>query len=344
MDQEDKLESVDPHHALKVAYLTMKERCKQLQARLRKVEEENEMMKRTQCERNIATALNVNQQEGSSFLTQQKQFEEFKNQNRQLAFHTYMVSLENRRLWKKLTSLYQRNKCSNPTTKTTESTKLNSYLDVLPALIFSVQKIPGFNDRYEKNCITDNDNDQSLEEIVLTDEKTDFEQQYIDVNKAIDESQINSETNLKNFGFTYPEDLLTNTDSLEQLKDHDMRLTQIKRALLLQQHNLRNTLNNLKKMKKNQTCNKCKNNITKQMCQAGTQFDSNCSEKENGEAQQTSFPCSSLIDNKSTSPDEDNICPLCGLVYKNSISFNLFHEHVVNHFTNEISDDFEIIT
>lgn len=41
-----------------------------------------------------------------------------------------------------------------------------------------------------------------------------------------------------------------NTDSLEQLKDHDTRLTQVKRALLLQQHNLRNTLNNLKKMKK----------------------------------------------------------------------------------------------
>lgn len=80
------------------------------------------------------------------------------------------------------------------------------------------------------------------------------------------------------------------------------------------------------------------------MCQAGTQFDSDSSLKENGETQ-TSLPSSSLIhDKKSQNPEEDNICPLCGVVYKNSTSFSSFHEHVVNHFTNEISDDFEIIT
>ena len=80
------------------------------------------------------------------------------------------------------------------------------------------------------------------------------------------------------------------------------------------------------------------------MCQTGTQFDSDCSSKENG-ATQTSLPVSNVILDKENEISEDeNICPLCGVVYKKSISFDFFHEHVVNHFTKEELDDFEMIT
>ena len=60
--------------------------------------------------------------------------------------------------------------------------------------------------------------------------------------------QTNTEMNLKNIGFTYPEDI--NTDSLDQLKYHGTKLTQIKEALLNQQNKLKITLQNLKKAKK----------------------------------------------------------------------------------------------
>lgn len=57
-----------------------------------------------------------------------------------------------------------------------------------------------------------------------------------------------SELNLQNIGFTYPED--SDTDSLEQLKQHEIRLSQTKDALLAQQTRLKRALQNLKKIKK----------------------------------------------------------------------------------------------
>lgn len=57
-----------------------------------------------------------------------------------------------------------------------------------------------------------------------------------------------AELNLQTIGFTYPED--SDTDSLEQLKQHEIRLAQTKDALLGQQTRLKRALQNFKKMKK----------------------------------------------------------------------------------------------
>lgn len=62
------------------------------------------------------------------------------------------------------------------------------------------------------------------------------------------ELQPDVQYNLKKVGFAYPEDF--DIDSLEQLKYHDLRLTQIKDALLLQQNKLKSALQNLKINKK----------------------------------------------------------------------------------------------
>lgn len=59
----------------------------------------------------------------------------------------------------------------------------------------------------------------------------------------------NSELNLQNIGFTYPED--HDTSSLEQLKEHENRLSQTKDALLGQQIRLKKILQNVKVLKGN---------------------------------------------------------------------------------------------
>lgn len=60
-----------------------------------------------------------------------------------------------------------------------------------------------------------------------------------------------SELNLQNVGFTYPED--SDPDSLEQLKQHEIRLSQTKDALLGQQTRLKRALQNLKKIRKGES-------------------------------------------------------------------------------------------
>lgn len=60
------------------------------------------------------------------------------------------------------------------------------------------------------------------------------------------ELQNSTELNLQNIGFTYPED--SDTD-LEILKQHDIRLSQMKNTLLTQQTKLKRALQNFKKIK-----------------------------------------------------------------------------------------------
>lgn len=83
--------------------------------------------------------------------TLQKQMEELRKQNTQLTYHIYMVSLENRQLWKRLTRIYQNNnKFSNQSTKASESTKFHPVPERPPPLTYSLREIPGFQDRNEK--------------------------------------------------------------------------------------------------------------------------------------------------------------------------------------------------
>lgn len=60
------------------------------------------------------------------------------------------------------------------------------------------------------------------------------------------ELQNGTELDLRNIGFTYPED--SDTD-LELLKQHDIRLSQMKNTLLAQQTKLKRALQNFKKNK-----------------------------------------------------------------------------------------------
>lgn len=60
------------------------------------------------------------------------------------------------------------------------------------------------------------------------------------------ELQNGTELDLRNIGFTYPED--SDTD-LELLKQHDTKLSQMKNTLLVQQAKLKRALQNFKKKK-----------------------------------------------------------------------------------------------
>ncbi|OXU21495.1 hypothetical protein TSAR_002658 [Trichomalopsis sarcophagae] len=335
MESEDTTAS---EYALQVAFQTMKERCQLLQARLVIVEEENISLRLKYEKNQSVDPVKINGINENSIISRhQEHIEELKKEKSQLEHHIFMVASENQKLWNRLTQLTRTNKSlGNQLTKISDTLKQYPKKEIPAALTYSFKEIPGFKTKK-------NDKEHSSEEVSLRlinsimIEKSELELQYA----KMTELQTNTEMNLKNIGFTYPEDI--SADSLEQLKYHDTKLAQIKKALLSQQIKLKLIVDNLKKTKKNETCNNCKNSIAKVMCQTGTQFDSNSSLRDNN-ATQTSLPSPSTLPNKKIQTMEDNnICPLCGVVYSMSVSFDLFHEHVVNHFTKDVSGDFGIV-
>ncbi|KAL0104803.1 hypothetical protein PUN28_016443 [Cardiocondyla obscurior] len=327
-------------YALLVAFKTMKERCQQLQTRLAAVEEEN-MCLRLECGKDMSTAVvRVDKSDKSALQALQEKVEELTKQKSQLSHHVFMVATENRQLWNRLTRLTKTNKSLG-----SQLTQISDTLKQHP--VTQPSDIISYNFRDVSNPDKQGEREQSLEEISLRLinsimlEKSDLEQQCAEMM----ELHNNSELNLQNVGFTYPED--SDTDSLEQLKQHEIRLSQTKDALLAQQIRLKKALQNLKKMKKGIICNSCRKNANKKMCQTGTQFDSDDSFKEHG-ATQTSLTTPSISMEKRSNLNDTNIaintCPLCGTVYGNSISFAEFHEHVLSHFTKEVSkEDFKLV-
>ncbi|KAG7190892.1 hypothetical protein KM043_006953 [Ampulex compressa] len=342
------------YYALMVAFKTMKERCQQLQTRLAVVEEENVCL-RVECGKDASTAMVKanDSNEGTMVQTLQEKVEELTKQKSQLTHHIFMVAAENRQLWNRLTKLTRTNKSlGNQLTKISDTLKQHPPTKPSDILSYSFRDVPtsGRQD-IDAKCILATDNGErepSLEEISLRLinsimlEKSVLEQQYAEMV----ELQNNSELNFQNLGFTYPED--SDTDSLEQLKQHDIRLSQTKDALQAQQTRLKRTLQNLRKIKEGVLCNNCRINANKKMCQAGTQFDSDDSFKEHG-ATQTSLPASSLslekcVNSADNTETNNKICPLCGRVHGKSVPFAEFHEHVLSHFTKDLSiDGFEIV-
>ncbi|EFN76573.1 hypothetical protein EAI_03047 [Harpegnathos saltator] len=327
------------YYALLVAFKTMKERCQQLQTRLAAVEEENVCL-RLECGRDTSTAVVKadtidNDADKGMIEMLQKKIEELTKQKTQLTHHVFMVAAENRQLWNRLTRLTKTNK-SLGSQLTKISDTLKQYPPTQPSdiLSYSFCDITDLDkqDINKKHLLTtDNgDREQSLEEISLRLinsimlEKSTLEQQYAEMI----ELQNGSELNLQNVGFTYPED--SDMDSLEQLKQHEIRLAQTKDALLGQQTRLKRALQNFKKLKQ------------------GTQSDSDDSFKEHG-ATQTSLMTPSIsmekcINHPDNTDIDTNICPLCGTIYGKSVSFAEFHEHVLSHFTKELSiDGFELV-
>ncbi|XP_043286531.1 protein spindle-F [Venturia canescens] len=341
-------------HALQIAFQTMQERCQQLQKRLTIVEEENMGLR---IERGVEKSDNFKRDisnDATTVANLQKKVEELSKQKSQLTHHVFMVAAENRQLWSRLTRLTRTNKkLDNQLTKTSDSIKQNANSQPLNALTHSFKDVGENPSKFSHIQISDTVPGNSLEEISLRlinsimMEKSELEQQCTEMV----EMQNGADINLQNVGFTYPED--SSMDSLQQLKQHDLRLSQTKDTLASQQIRLKRVIRNLRKMRRSTVCKNCKQNASKTTCQIGTQFDSDDSLKEHG-ATQTSLPPPTNplqetrfvenFRNVENGTSSQNICPLCGLYFESSTIFEIFHEHVLSHFTEEKSlESFEIV-
>ena len=335
------------YYALLVAFRTMNERCRQLEKRLGDVEEEN-MCLRLECGKDESAAITklTDSSEKTIVQTLKEKVEELTKQKSQLTHQIFMVAAENRQLWNRLRKLNTTNKSlGSQLTKISDTLKQHSPAQQSSIVSYNFNDLSDSmnqeddNQHCELNTNSD-EKDQSLEEISrrlinsIMLEKSNLEEQYAEMV----ELQNGTKQNLQTIGFTYPED--SDTD-LELLKQHDIRLLQMRSTLIMQQTKLKRALQNFKKMKEGITCNNCRTNANKKMCQTGTQLDSDESFKEHG-ATQTSLQTTNLSSdrrsNAANSDEQENrTCPLCESFYGKGTSFADFHEHVLSHFTKEIS-------
>ncbi|XP_046493236.1 protein spindle-F isoform X1 [Neodiprion pinetum] len=355
-------ENFGSQYALQVALQTMKERCQQFQKRLDIAERENASL-RVKCYRESSTAMlpatGDNQITELQILTDK--VEQLTRIKTQLTHHIFMVANENRQLWKRLSRLTKTNKnLGNHLNKISDALQQHPSTQPLEALSYNMRL--DFNlsknesDQFlvpaDLGKIVSQSNETSLEEISLKlinsikMEKSELEQQYAEMV----EMQNTSEINLQNMDYFYPESM--NSDCMEQLKQHDTRLSHTKHILLSQQTKLKTIMGKLKTIKKGAMCKSCRDNARKKMCQAGTQFNSDDSLKENGATQTSLIPNSTTLpENMNYTTDgcsevENKICPMCEMIYGKTINCAEFHEHVLSHFSDEEKSpgcDFEII-
>ncbi|XP_014216371.1 protein spindle-F [Copidosoma floridanum] len=330
-------EYLQSHHALRIALQTMTERCQQLEVRLSAVQEENSNLRQVNetCDFVSVTKMKINE-ENNSMIYKLKNRDGLKNLKCQLIDNINMVSSENRQLWKRLCTISQPYRCSS---------------DQLLKISDGPKHLPS------TTCNSSNSNTKILElrttscnnvipntaEKELSQKNTPFplvdrsfsEPPELEKCTGICKLQFNTKMKSSNIDLAYPEDISQNL--LEYLQCHDMNLKKIKENLLLQREQLKHSLQYLKKIKKDNVYHdgKKNNNTDKIVHQARTQLVSKSSLKET-EAAQINCPTFNIKLHKKTLIGE-NSCPLCGVVYRKS-SFDLLHEHVVGHFTEEISD------
>ncbi|XP_015124808.1 protein spindle-F [Diachasma alloeum] len=337
-------ESTAAQHALQIAFQTMQERCQQLENRLAAVEEENVRLrveKGTDLDPDIAS-IDISS-EAVTIQRLQEKVEELTKQKSQLSHHILMVAAENRQLWNRLTRLTRTNKTlGSKLIKISDTLKQHPAGQALETSSYSIKEVPQCApkgvDAGESQDAGGAQGDASLEEISLRlinsimMEKVELEQQYSEMVAL----QNGADINIRNVGFAYPDE--GNNDSLQQLKQHESKLLETKDALLSQQIKLKKVLQNLKRIRK----------ASKKVCQTGTQFDSDDSLREHGATQTSLPPAVSLESDKvegsvNKTPDDAQICPMCGAFFGKSVPFETFHEHVLSHFSTGSPSGFELL-
>ncbi|XP_008558930.1 protein spindle-F [Microplitis demolitor] len=340
-DNEDEI--VGAQRALQIAFQTMQERCHQLENRLAAVEEENIKL-RIEKGKELSCEMVIPDDNPSTIQKLQEKIEELTKEKSQLTHHVLMVAAENRQLWNRLTRLTRTNKSlGNKLIKISDTLKQNQQANqpIDNLVVCSIKDVPASlpkaSDDNPLNFDLDN-KDVSLEEISLRLinsimlEKSELEHQYTEMLAL----QNGADIKLRSVGFAYPDD---NNDSLQQLKQYENKLYQTKNNLVQQKLKLENIYHNLCKIKK----------VSKKVCQTGTQFDSDDSLREHGSTQ-TSLPPEALhpekpeqVTNK-TPGSLDNICPMCGSYFEQTIPFQTFHEHVLSHFSPDLSNEYELLS
>lgn len=328
------------HYALKLALQTMKERCQKLQKRLTCLEDENLQLR---IERHSIPAL-VKKEPKTELSVLQKEVEELNRQKSLLSHHIYMVAMENKNLWERLSKITEDNS-TEPLLAISDNSSRNflkpekslnvvetcqggreDVLEEIPLKILnSVKKNKSLSE--EEN---DEDDDNKFRDISLRD------------------CEFTLEMEEEEEAGLYEGLMVEVKRVLEKLKKEKLLLKQ-------QQEGLKSALDLMTKyFKEKQSCKNCvtlQEELEKEKESRKSVKSAVINNNHDDEVLDSNLrpePNFNIPKSKETA-FEDRICPLCTKFYPKSTPFDEFNEHVLSHFVEEPEQDslisnYELVT
>ncbi|XP_055371695.1 protein spindle-F [Condylostylus longicornis] len=329
--------------AMRVAVQTMKERCQSLQHRVTGLEEENfELRNRIRDQKlDFSSSFSDNVEEIECL---RKQILDLHQQKIQMNEHVAMVAAENRQLWSRLSQLSKKN-CVQHISDESEK-GVNSGQNLIRSKTFTQHAPnPYLRPKRIENSEFSKSDSISLEEVVL----------YSQEAENIEIESLKGETlqfqNLSNLNKDIDAKELT-TAAAKCIEE----LNVLKQQLLAQQNELTNTIFDLKQKIANRICKECEiRSIKPETADKSLETDeslytdispsqSHQSQEENGDFHQE------ILNDKNIVEESVRICPMCGKIFSQDISFEDFREHVTEHFVDDEEESnvydrhFEIIS
>lgn len=209
--------------------------------------------------------------------------------------------------------------------------------------------------------------EKSLEEISLKliksflQEKTELEEQYAQMVEIQSDLSV---CNIQNLGFTCLED---GNETIEDLKEHHRKLLELRDMLKQQETVIKAAVANMERLKKVSGCAVCshcqeKSGAKRPLTDTDTEIEAEMeSLRKWGVPDGTSYSedIRRQLDQVAEPPGNTDgiiiserhrkyICPMCGKIYSQEISFRTFQQHVSDHFVEEepvscVLNNFEVI-
>ncbi|XP_014240099.1 protein spindle-F [Cimex lectularius] len=323
-------------HALKIALMTMKDRCQKLQNRLSAMEEENLQLR---IERHSIPGLYGKKESDPNpeLSLLNRKMEELLKQKSKLSHHVFMVATENKDLWEKIYKLAE------------EEYSAGNNHDIQPDVKHKYTNLKPLRSLQIAGMCKDG-KEESLEEISLRGLSGCVERTSGHDNQS---TKLTDQVKVKGCEFTLcdmteEEEMESEDIALSELNEILEKLKMEKQILKQNQEYLKDTLEKVTGfINDNFPCKECserskEDHLNKESHKIDEIIDNYAEEEQNKSTGEVLNVRNGIALKNKENNFEDRICPLCTKFYAKSTPFDEFNDHVLSHFVEDSEQDSHI--